>query len=153
METRIPERRRRGQALVEMAFVFPFILLFLALAFQLVLAIHLHMKLHRSAVRVAHRLAYGQPPAQAVAPELALYARTLRWGTPVPGRFGGRLVPLEGWKPYPGPLSATSRNCLAVADLSYALWGDWYAKVGIKTFQLNAHVEVPCEPSDVGEPS
>lgn len=140
-----------GQSLVETALLLPIVFLTLALFLQLLLVVFMQMNLQRSAARVAHRLALGQPSWRAVAPEMAVYGRALRWGRPAPGRFGGRSVPLEGWKPYPGPLAATPKNCLAIADLSYQLFGDWYVRAGIKPLRLSAHAEMPCEPS-IGGP-
>jgi len=143
-------RNERGQAMVEVAFLFPLILLTLAVLLQLVLVIHMQMRLHRTAMHMAAQLALGQSSAVLEASALAEYRHTFRWGIPVSNTH---LEPLKPWRRYKGKNTTTNKNCMAMVDLSYRISGDWYAMVGLRSFILGAHAELPCEPADIALPT
>ncbi len=146
----VDRRNKMGQAMVEMALLLPLVLVILACMLQLLLVIHMHMKLHRSALMMAEQLAMGQSVPVLKAAALVEYRHTLRWGIPIPSV---RTEKLEPWRKYNGYKTATATNCMAVAELSYPLFGSWYASVGIAPVILRAHAELPCEPQDTGTPS
>jgi hypothetical protein len=144
------QSREQGQAMVEMAFLLPLILLVLASMLQILLVADLHMKLQHSAARAAKQLACGQSRLAIEGALMLDYRRSIQGTLPI-----ARLdtPDLRYWRKYCGENTATEHNCMAVADLSCPLFGNWFARVGLKPIALRAHAELPCEPRDIGEPS
>ena len=139
-----------GQALVETALLLPIVFLTLALLLQLALLMFLHVKLQGSSLRLARHLALGQPPLVAEAGTLAEFRRDGRWGFLMP-KSARRDLP--EWRTYKGKGTASEKNCLAVADLTWSLRGSWYLSAGLPLTLLHAHDEIPCEPSGMADPS
>jgi hypothetical protein len=133
----------QGQALVETALLIPLLLGLAVCLFQLLLVVHLHMKLHRTAVHMTEQLALGSAPAVVEANALIEYRSSLRWGIPI---ATAQVENLELWRPYEGMSTATSRNCVAIGTLSYALTTHWLASLRWAPVLLKAQAELPCEP-------